>query len=497
MKAFTVWLWLVSLWEAWEASCKRDLKQNDRQVQLVEALCRRKYAGRPLAGLRAEYRIHVAGLLLMWRRVPKPVQLATLGTIVGMFATAAGMPDCGPLLGTVGGRRLRDEVPGLAKTLDAVDATALLDRLQTYRPTGRQGYPLNALWRAYLLSFVLDLPSTNALIRRLHDDQKLRLLCGFSNLPHRTTFNRFNTRLSDHRDLVEDCMAVLTARLRDLLPGLGEKVAVDSTTVRSHSNPHRRNRQTGQVSDPEASWTAKNSAGGKDQKEWSWGYKFHLMADATYGIPLYGYTTTASRNDSPELPRLMDKATETLSWLNPRYVMADKGYDSRANHEAAADHDAVLICPARRQANRALYEGIYTEKGVPACIGMVEMDYVRSDPQKGHLYRCRREACHLVTRKGVRYCADEVWENRRDNPRLFGPLRQKSPKWKALYRLRQAVERVYKGMKESRRLERHCIRGLRKISLHAAMSVLAFAATVLLKTLAGAPDPRWMVRRVA
>ena len=177
MKAFTVWLWLVSLWEAWEASCKRDLKQNDRQVQLVEALCRRKYAGRPLAGLRAEYRIHVAGLLLMWRRVPKPVQLATLGTIVGMFATAAGMPDCGPLLGTVGGRRLRDEVPGLAKTLDAVDATALLDRLQTYRPTGRQGYPLNALWRAYLLSFVLDLPSTNALIRRLHDDQKLRLLC--------------------------------------------------------------------------------------------------------------------------------------------------------------------------------------------------------------------------------------------------------------------------------------------------------------------------------
>ena len=134
----------------------------------------------------------------------------------------------------------------------------------------------------------------------------------------------------------------------------------------------------------------------------------------------------------------MDKATETLSWLNPRYVMADKGYDSRANHEATAGHDAVLVCPARRKANSALYEGIYTEKGVPTCIGMVEMDYVRSDPQKGHLYRCRREACHLETRKGVRYCADEVWENRRDNPRLFGPLRQKSPKWKALYRLRQA-----------------------------------------------------------
>ena len=103
----------------------------------------------------------------------------------------------------------------------------------------------------------------------------------------------------------------------------------------------------------------------------------------------------------------------------------------------------------------------------------------------------------VVPVRGVRYCRDEVWENRRDNPRLFGPLRQNSPEWKALYRLRQAVERVYKSMKESRRLERHFVRGLRKVSLHAAMSVLAFAATVLVQTLAGDVDQLWMVRRVA
>ena len=64
-------------------------------------------------------------------------------------------------------------------------------------------------------------------------------------------------------------------------------------------------------------------------------------------------------------------------------------------------------------------------------------------------------------------------------------------------RVAPRVEQVFKGMKESRRLERHCVRGLRAVSLHAAMSVLAFASTVLLQTLAGASDPRWMVRRVA
>ena len=178
-------------------------------------------------------------------------------------------------------------------------------------------------------------------------------------------------------------------------------------------------------------------------------------------------------------------------------MMADKGYDSRANHEAVVERGGLLIAPARRPSKTDLYEGIYTEKGVPTCMGMVEMEYVRSDPERGHLYRCRREGCHLKGRRGVRYCDDEIWENRSDNPRLFGPLRQKSPEWRALYRLRQSVERVFKSMKESRRLERHHVRGRRRVALHAAMSTLGFAATLLANLLAGEARPRWMVRKVA
>ena len=53
----------------------------------------------------------------------------------------------------------------LAEIFASLDDSALLARLQEYRPTGRQGYPLKALWRAYVGSFVLKLPHTNALIR--------------------------------------------------------------------------------------------------------------------------------------------------------------------------------------------------------------------------------------------------------------------------------------------------------------------------------------------
>ncbi len=84
------------------------------------------------------------------------------------------------------------------------------------------------------------------------------------------------------------------------------------------------------------------------------------------------------------------------------------------------------------------------------------------------------------------------------NIRLFGVLRRGSEAWKALYVKRQAIERVFKSMKESRRLERHCVRGLRQITLHAMMSVLAFQVTALVRLLAGEADMmRWMVQRVA
>ena len=189
--------------------------------------------------------------------------------------------------------RVKRHTPGgiaeIAAVLDAIDPSALIQDLLAYRRDGgRKTFHPVVLWRAYLSSFLLGLGSTNALIRRLQDDTGLRDVCGFKGpLPHRTTFNRFITRLADHRERVEECMAQVTEHLKDMLPGLGESVAIDSTFVRSHANPHRQ-RKTGGPTDPEASWTAKTSARAKGGKDWSFGYKYHAVADATYGVLLYG-----------------------------------------------------------------------------------------------------------------------------------------------------------------------------------------------------------------
>ena len=280
--------------------------------------------------------------------------------------------------------------------------------------------------------------------------------------------------------LVDACLAPLVDQLAEVLPDFGKNVAVDSRpVVDTHANPNRTN-AAGECSDPEASWTKKHTASGKEETEWHFGHKLHLAVDATYSLPIAGHVTTAKRHDSPEFPRLMERAQSAHSWFSPEYVMGDKGYDSRKNHEYVQQQGGALIAPMRRSPSQdKLYEGVYTSAGVPTCVGMVPMEFVKSDPKRGHLYRCRREGCHLRTRQGVQYCADEYWEGRRDNPRLFGPLRRNSPAWKALYRMRWSVERVFKSLKESRRLEGHYIRGLRRIALLAAMSTLVYTATAL------------------
>lgn len=398
-------------------------------------------------------------------------------------------------------RRDTQSAPSYSDELQAVWDTLpsfrILARLAAYRWTGRRGHSLQALWRAYAASFILNLPHTNALIRRLEDDEQFRLACGFDGtLPSRWTFNRFIQRLSYHRDLVEDCLNQVTNNLAALLPGFGDKVAVDSTTIRTHSNPNRK-----VVSDPDASWTAKNSAKAKTGgKEWHFGYKYHGVADATYGLPITGYVTTASRNDSPELPKLLTKARATFAWWKPRMVIADRGYDAANNYECIAnEHSAVPVILMRSLPKKALHEGIYTDEGVPTCLGQVPMEYVRSELGKGHLYRCRQEGCPLKKHKiGVHYCADEIWETGEGNLRLFGLVRRDSQEWRDAYTLRWSIERCWKGLKESRRLERHCVRGLRQIGLHITVSVLTMQATALVHVLTeDGANLRWMVRRVA
>ena len=381
---------------------------------------------------------------------------------------------------------LREELEAI---WTAIQAEGLLSKLQGYRWTGRPGHSLGALWRAYVASYYLHLPHTNALIRRLQDDEALRDACGFDEMPSRWTFNRFFIRLSEHADLVQDALDSLTDVVATYIPDFGKTVAVDSTTVRTHANPFKH-------TDPDASWTAKSyNKGNKAKKEWYYGYKLHLAVDAATELPIEAHFTTGSRSDMNELLPSLLHAKERFSWFKPKRVLADKGYDSAKNFTGVAETGAVPIIDVRKMGK---------------------------DGVRGREHESRAcEAYPIISSDGVHYlCERQPWERRcprfgecpllpvyADGPlnpnnlpayERYTPFPYGSKEWKAIYAKRSSVERVNSRLKECRRLEGHCFRGLAKLTTHAMLSVVVMQATAVAHLAAGDFETmRWSLRRVA
>lgn len=152
---------------------------------------------------------------------------------------------------------------------------------------------------------------------------------------------------------------------KKLLPARGRAGAIDATAAPAYSNPRR-------PSDPEAARGRAPSApsANKEGKEFCFGFKSQTMADAEYALPLFPAVTPGNRNDSPELRPLVEKAKDRYPWLQPRAAIADRGYDSAANHRFLYDqHGLEPVIPIRKPSNARLYPGLYTHTGIPPVWG--------------------------------------------------------------------------------------------------------------------------------
>ena len=57
--------------------------------------------------------------------------------------------------------------------------------------------------------------------------------------------------------------------------------------------------------------------------------------------------------------------------------MADRGYDSMANHEHLHGKGILPVIHIQTKgATLPSHDGIYTEQGVPTCLGQIPMEYL-------------------------------------------------------------------------------------------------------------------------
>ena len=417
-------------------------------------------------------------------------------------------------------------------------ASALIELLEEpHRYGGNPGHPAEAMLSAYVMQFVLREPYANGFLHKLGGNELLLEICGLPHAPSEGAYSRFKKKLADHEDLSQHVIVdvflgcgVEIERLQEAglvpadKPPLGESLVMDSTDVEAWARPGRKSRKTDEEipsKDLDAKWghrTAKNErsyksrsgergkgesskkgkangasagadpkSGRKESKdEFYFGYKVNVIADANHGLPMFSTTRPANASDVVGMVLDLDDCLALYETLGPKYFLGDKGYDSLENIKHLVSLGLVPVVAIRlpqmdKETKQRLYDGIYDEKGRPTCVGGKSMEYVDTDPEQGHLFRCPLEGCHLKGKVHFSaYCDSEHYEKPEGRLlRIVGLLPRCSEEWKAKYKLRTVIERYFSSAKHSRLMDTHRYFNISKVSLHVTMSILSYLATAL------------------
>ncbi len=234
------------------------------------------------------------------------------------------------------------------------------------------------------------------------------------------------------------------------------------------------------------------------EKVKSWfGYKLHLIVDATYELPVAFEVRKASEAEAPEAHEMLDRMEERHPEMLERceYLEGDKGYDDGKLIERVWDRYAVKPVIDIRDMwkdgeESKVVEGkwniIYDYKGQVFCVCpktgvMREMAYGGFEKDRETLkYRCPAEhygygcggCAECAVKKAVRISLEE-------DRRIFTPLARSSYQWGNIYKMRTSVERVNSRLDVSFGFQEHFIRGLSKMKLRCSLALCVMLAMAL------------------
>ena len=220
---------------------------------------------------------------------------------------------------------------------------------------------------------------------------------------------------------------------------------------------------------------------------------FSLIFSSAITIPLYLKTRPANENESRHFKTDLQDTLKMHPDICPRHIIGDKGYDSQRNCEVAAALKIHPIFPLvnlpvdKKTKQRRLHLGLYTNDGLPTCIGGKPMTFLGTDSEGDHWFTCHWEGCHLKHKiDWSRYCDSEHSE--KPEGKVLRIIHRSSREWNRLYNMRPVIERYFSSGKRSRLLDTHKCLNLERVTLHVTMSWMAYALTVLCHLKAGDPD---------
>ena len=172
--------------------------------------------------------------------------------------------------------------------------------LEARRGKGRNDYPVRPTWNALIAGIVFQHESAASLLRELSRNGELRDRCGFdpvlgaAAVPSDDAFGRFLAVVMEHQDQLRTMFDKLVELLKQELPALGRRLAVDGKALPSFGRPVRdddKRAEGDRRRDNDADWGTKRYRGTRaDGSTWEkvirwFGFKLHLLVDSAYELP--------------------------------------------------------------------------------------------------------------------------------------------------------------------------------------------------------------------
>jgi transposase len=394
----------------------------------------------------------------------------------------------------------------LKLVLETMPDEGLMQYLEKQRGCGRNDYPIRCLWNSILAGIVYQHPSIESLRRELLRNGQLRFMCGFlDEVPPSWVYSRFLKKLLKHHEYIDDIFKTLVEELRKNLPGFGNVLAIDGKAVQTHAKAQKNKkayRPDGRR-DIDADFGVKTYRGIREdgtpwEKTKSWfGYKIHLIIDASYELPVAFHVTKASKAEVPRAHKLLEEMAQSQPEILKacKVFLGDKGYDDGKLITLLWDkHQIKPVIDIRNmwkdgEKTRLLGEHknvTYDCRGnifchCPETGKEYNMAYGGFEKDRETLkYRC--PAKHYgITCKGKNQCpvTGSIRVPLAENRRLFTPLARSSYSWKTHYKKRTAVERVNSRLDVSFGFENHFIRGLNKMKVRCDLAFCVMLAMAL------------------
>ena len=237
------------------------------------------------------------------------------------------------------------------------------------------------------------------------------------------------------------------------------------------------------------------------EKVISWfGYRLHLIVESNYELPVAFNVTKASCAEGPQAHALLDEVKITHPEILDRckHLSADRGYDDTKLIVRLWDEYRIKpIIDIRNmwkdEDKTRLIEGkenlVYNYCGCVYCYcpktaTRREMPYGGFEQDREALkYRC--PAYHYgISCAGKKSCpvGKAIRIPLEEERRIFTPVARSTYKCKDLYNMRSAVERVNGRIDNPFGLEKHYIRGLKKMQLRVSLALCVMLAMALGKT---------------